>query len=206
MTPDPRPYHSPRRQKESLDTRRCILDAGLELFAANGYAHVTVAEIARHAQVALRTVYTSVGNKPEILGGVIARAAEQSGGAEVVAEIRQAVDSREALRLLARGTRAANEANQAIFDLARSTDGLPEAGKLRREATRLYLELLHEAARHLAALNALPPGTPADEATEILWFCFGFEAWTTTTRDLGYDWDAAEVWLLRQAQRLLQIE
>lgn len=204
MSTEPtRPYHSPRRQQESLETRRSILDAALVALGEKGYAHVTVAEIAAMAGVAVRTVYANVGSKPQILAEVIARAAEQSGGVEAIDAVRRSADAREALRLLARGTRAGNERNQAIFDLARSTAGLPEAPDLRGRLTHLYLELLRDAAAHLDALGALPAGMSTEEAGEILWFCFGIEAWATTTRDLGHGWDAAEEWLVRRASQLL---
>jgi AcrR family transcriptional regulator len=200
-----RPYHSPRRLQGSLETRRGILDAALMALGARGYAQVTVAEIAAMAGVAVRTVYASVGSKPQIIAEVFARAAEQSGGVEVIGAVRRSGDALEVLRLLARGTRGGNERNQAIFDLARSTAGLPEAPDLRGRLTRLYIELLRDAAAHLDALGALPADMSTEEAGEVLWFCFGIEAWTTMTRDLGHGWDTSEEWLLRRASQLLSL-
>ncbi|MCS5735072.1 TetR/AcrR family transcriptional regulator [Herbiconiux daphne] len=204
VTEKTRSYNSPRRLRDSLDTRRSILDSALELLAAKGYAHVTIAEIATHAGVAVRTVYTSVGSKPEILAAVISRAAAYSGGPEVLEQVRRSTKTAEVLQLLASGTRAGNQSNRAIFDLARSTVGEPEADQLRGVATQLYLDLLHQAAMHLDAMGGLPSGMSAKEAGETLWFCFGFEAWGTVTRDLGLGWDEAESWLIRRAQLLLQ--
>lgn len=198
-----RPYHSPTRLRESLRTRQGILDAALALFADQGYADVTVAGIAARAEVAVRTVYTKFGSKAGILAAVIDRAAELSGGTEVVGEVRRTDDAREVLRLLASGTRAANERNQALFDLVRSTASSPEAQDLRRRLTASYIALLREAAERLDALGALRPGLAASEAGEVLWFCFGLDAWTTTTRDLGQGWETAEAWLLRRAEQLL---
>jgi AcrR family transcriptional regulator len=204
MSSEPaRPYHSPRRLRESLRTRQGILDAALALFAEQGYADVTVAGIAARAEVAVRTVYTKFDSKAEILAAVIDRAAELSGGAEVVGEVRRTDDAREVLRLLASGTRAANERNQTLFDLVRSTASSPEARGLRCRLTASYIALLREAAEHLHALDALRPGMSASEAGEVLWFCFGLDAWTTTTRDLGQDWETAQAWLLRRAEQML---
>jgi AcrR family transcriptional regulator len=206
MSTEPtRPYNSPRRLQGSLETRRSILDAALVALGEKGYAHVTVAEIAAIAGVAVRTVYASVGSKPQIVAEVFARAAEQSGGVEAIDAVRRSADAREALRLLARGTRASNERYQAIFDLARSTAGLPEAPDLRGRLTRLYIELLRDAAAHLDALGALPAGMSTEEAGEILWFCFGIEAWTTMTKDLGHSWETSEEWLLRRASQMLSL-
>jgi AcrR family transcriptional regulator len=44
------------RERKKLRTRRTIQRAALELFAANGYRHTTLAEVAEAADVSLRTV------------------------------------------------------------------------------------------------------------------------------------------------------
>ena len=56
-------YRSVARAESARATRTEILRAAGELFAERGYAQTTVAEIAERAQVAINTVYTSVGGK-----------------------------------------------------------------------------------------------------------------------------------------------
>jgi len=45
-------YNSPRRQQAAAATREAIIEAALELFACQGYARTTVAQIAEAARVA----------------------------------------------------------------------------------------------------------------------------------------------------------
>lgn len=68
--PDPvktRRYRSPLREEQAAATRRSVLLAARDLFAAEGYAGTAVAEVARRAGVSVDTVYASVGRKPQLL-------------------------------------------------------------------------------------------------------------------------------------------
>src|ERR671936_3205564 len=62
-----RPYESPRRRAQAEATRRDILDAAQRLFEANGYPATTMAEIAKEADVALKTVYLAFETKNGLL-------------------------------------------------------------------------------------------------------------------------------------------
>lgn len=84
--PDPvktRRYHSPAREAAAQQTRRAVLGAARELFAAHGWAGTAVSEVARRAGVSVDTVYTSVGRKPALLVAVVD--SELAGGGEPVA-------------------------------------------------------------------------------------------------------------------------
>lgn len=200
-----RTYDSTNRSREARETHEQILDAALALFGRSGYAHVTVAEIATRARVSLRTVYGSVGGKAQILAAVIARADAQSGGSETIARARRLSSGTDVLDELAQGTGEANRRNQPIFELVRATSS--ETGSMGdwRRLTAGYRALLQEAADHLHALGQLAPDTSAEDAGDILWFCFGIDAWTTTTRDFELSWPDAQAWLRRRASDLLQI-
>jgi AcrR family transcriptional regulator len=66
-----RPYASSRRQAQARETRRSILDAGLELFVAGGYTATTIQAVAERAGVAFQTVYAVFGSKRELLRQVL---------------------------------------------------------------------------------------------------------------------------------------
>jgi AcrR family transcriptional regulator len=75
-----RRYHSPRRAEQAAVTRNAeqaavtrnaALASARELFVSKGYAATTVADIARHARVAVDTVYATVGRKPALLRDVL---------------------------------------------------------------------------------------------------------------------------------------
>ena len=67
----PRPYHSPRRAERAAATRTAVLRAAHDLFLSEGYAATTVAAVATRAQVAVDTVYATVGRKPALLREVV---------------------------------------------------------------------------------------------------------------------------------------
>jgi AcrR family transcriptional regulator len=65
-----RRYHSPLRAAQAEATRRRIVGAALERFAANGVAGTSINDVARAAGVAPETVYGSFGSKAGLLGEI----------------------------------------------------------------------------------------------------------------------------------------
>lgn len=62
-----RSYDASRRRAAAERTRLTILAAARELFAEGGYGATSVQAVADRAQVALDTVYATVGRKPQLL-------------------------------------------------------------------------------------------------------------------------------------------
>jgi hypothetical protein len=65
------------------------------------------------------------------------------------------------------------------------------------QSTTSYRQALRDVAEHLQDKGLLH--TDVDQATDVLWFCFGFGAWRTLVKECGWSWDDAERWLARQA-------
>lgn len=62
---------TPHRQSQKEATRRRVLEAARELFDTHGYQGTTIREIARHAEVAVGSVFTTFASKGEILSEVM---------------------------------------------------------------------------------------------------------------------------------------
>jgi AcrR family transcriptional regulator len=62
-----RPYSSDLRAEQARRTRWQIVSAASELFQEFGYAGTTIEAVAERAGVSRKTVFTSVGNKVELL-------------------------------------------------------------------------------------------------------------------------------------------
>jgi AcrR family transcriptional regulator len=62
-----RSYQSTLREEQARRTRRAIVSAASALFVENGYVGTTVDAIAERAGVSRKTVFTSVGGKPDAL-------------------------------------------------------------------------------------------------------------------------------------------
>ena len=74
MTADAGPLSSaptPVRQSQKEATRQRVVDAARELFDTHGYQGTTIREIARHAGVAVGSVFTTFASKGEILSEVM---------------------------------------------------------------------------------------------------------------------------------------
>src|SRR3954466_12041919 len=65
------PGAAPARQSQKQATRQRVLAAARELFQTHGYQGTTVREIARHAGVAVGSVFTTFASKGEILSEVM---------------------------------------------------------------------------------------------------------------------------------------
>jgi AcrR family transcriptional regulator len=202
--PDTRPYHSPRRARSAAATRQDVVDAARRLFLDRGYAQVTVADIAREAGTAVKTVYVSAGGKAEILREVVSDAVTASGARETVDRVRALTDGAAILGELGRGTRRGNEEHrEAIAVLYRALPVHESAEALWEQGTSVYRGALRDIADHLAALGVLRDGLDAQRCADLLWLCFGLGAWRTLVEECGWDWDAARRQLTGAAQGML---
>src|SRR4249919_577706 len=65
------PGPTPARQSQKEATRQRVANAARELFDTHGYQGTTIREIARHAGVAVGSVFTTFASKGEILSEVM---------------------------------------------------------------------------------------------------------------------------------------
>ena len=191
------------RDKQARNTREEIVAAASRLFLERGYARTSVAEIAAAAQVAVNTVYTSVGGKPDLMRAIV----ESSTGDEAIAasleEIRHSGDPRETLFALGKGTGEVSRRRWAGLNILldnRFAD--PVVAELAEAAMRVYRERLDSVCDHLIELGGVKPELSRDTVAQIVEFYFGPAAWRSV-RALGWGWEHAENWLAEQACQAL---
>jgi len=68
---DPAALKAPARQSQKEATRQRVIAAARELFDTHGYQGATIRDIARHAGVAVGSVFTTFASKGEILSEVM---------------------------------------------------------------------------------------------------------------------------------------
>jgi len=196
-------YHSPRRQQAAAATREAIIEAALTLFACQGYARTTVAQIAEAARVAANTVYTSVGGKPQLLAAITEGGTGDPDVAETLTAAARTTDPAEVIRLTAAGTRRVNERRaKAVAVLLDSAQADPAAAEMLRVTMRHYRDALGTLARRLEELGAVQP-PDLNRAADIFWYLFGWTSWRTLITDLGWSWDDAEQWLAQRGVEAL---
>jgi len=195
-----RPYQSLRRAQAAADTRTTILATAMRLFLEHGYGGVTVSDIAREAAIAVPTVYASTGGKAAILATLIDQAERDPIVEQTLTAIRETRDPREVVRITAHGTRVDNQRYHDIIQVMVAAATLDETATATLvESDRRYRQALAQTAHRLQNLHALKPGLTLDQATDILWFYLGHQAWHLLVADPQWSWDDAEAWLGVQA-------
>ncbi|WP_433177560.1 TetR/AcrR family transcriptional regulator [Actinoallomurus sp. CA-150999] len=199
----PRTYTSEIRSRHAADTRRVIIKAARELFARQGYARTSVAEVAAAAGVAVNTVYTSVGGKSALILAMTEDSAADAVGADSLERIATLNDPREILRVTAEGTGTVQRRQQktlAILLDNRNAD--PDIAAAADLATRFVQERFGVIAERLIETGGVRPELARTQVEQTLWFYFGFDAWRSV-RGMGWTWPDATQWLATQAAHAL---
>jgi AcrR family transcriptional regulator len=196
-----RPYQSPRRRAQADATRRDILEAAQRRFEGNGYAATTMAEIAKEADVALKTVYLAFQTKSGLLRALWNLLLRGDESDLPVAERRWYLDVLEEsdpehqLRLNASNSAAGKRRISAILEVIRSAAAIDKdvAALWQRIQTdyhanqRAIVERLHERGH-------LNPTLDIEQATDILWTLNHPNTWQLLVVDRGWTPEQYEQW------------
>lgn len=177
-------------------TRRDILQTARQLFARQGYAATSVADIAREAGVAVQTIYARLGSKRGMLMALIDLIDEEAGVGDLVASIRGACTPEDALRAEIRLTRVFQERSGdiigALFAAAAVepdlTAAVAEGQRRHRNGARLTVARLTE-------LGGLRQTLGAEQAAALIAITTTHQAWHELLDAYGLSWDAAETLL-----------
>jgi AcrR family transcriptional regulator len=197
-----RPYRSPRRAEQAAATRRQIVDAARRVLAERGYAGATIAAIAQAANVAVPTIYASVGGKAAILAAFQEHIDDDIGASGALEAVAAAADPTEVVRIAVELTRRIAELFgdiQHILESAAPAD--VDVAAALAEGVRRHRSGLHQIAQRLAELQALPPGLSVDDAGDTLAVLTLWRTWHTMVVDFGWSWQVAEDWVEQTACR-----
>ena len=193
-----------RRAATALETRRLILDAALELFTAQGYGATSVGDVAARAGVAVPTVYTSVGKKPELLRGLLDRLDDMADVPLLAREGMSSTDPAHVLRTGVRITRLfAERCGDIIAAIASAASVEPEMASVYRAGMNRHLAGVQGAVDKLRQLKALQPRLPRDDAVAIFYTITSHTTWAMLVKDHGWTFDQAEAWIINVLQREL---
>ena len=153
-----RRYDATKRKQAAAANRRAILDAALELFSTRGYTATSMAAIAARADVALDTVYASVGRKPELARLLIETAisgttqAVSAEDRDYVQAIRAAPDAGTKIDIYASAMRViAGRLAPVLAILQQAASAAPELTVLWREVSERRATNMHRFVEDLAA-------------------------------------------------------
>ncbi|WP_433184913.1 TetR/AcrR family transcriptional regulator [Actinoallomurus sp. CA-150999] len=195
---------SSRRADYAAQTRQAIIDTARSLYAETGFFATKVDDIAAGARVAPATVYAVCGGKHGLLRTLM----EGWLNAPIIETTYQHVgaldDGEEILRLTAAGTREVREQWGDVMRVVLAT--APHDAHIAESlaaATDSYREGFALTARRLADIGALNDGVDVADATDILWFYFGYSSYFTLVEENRWSLRRAEKWLLDQARAAL---
>jgi AcrR family transcriptional regulator len=196
-----RPYESPRRRAQAEATRRDILDAAQRLFEANGYAATTMADIAKEAGVALKTVYLAFQTKGGLLRTLWNLLLRGDESERPVAERRWYLDvldeqdHERQLRLNARNSAKGKRRISAILEVIRSAAASdPDAAALWQRIQTEYHANQRAIVERLHERGHLRPELDVKQATDILWTINHPNTWQLLVVDRGWTPDQYEQW------------
>lgn len=192
-----KPGTAPNRRAEYAEvTRRAIIAAARELFAQRGYVAAKVDDIAALARVSPATVYAVTGGKQGLLHTLVDEWTEAPEVDAAYQAIETLDDPMALLATIASLTRRMRHDWADVMKIVLATAPLDEeAAQSLRVGTARYRTGHRAAAVKLSDLDALKRDMTVDEATDMLWFFFGYASFFTLTEDNGWSPERAEVWL-----------
>jgi AcrR family transcriptional regulator len=207
-----RPYHSPRRIAAAAATRQAILTAARSEFLRKGYTATTIAGIAEAADVAVDTVYASVGRKPALFRELIETALagrDQDGpvaDGDYLLQLRSAPTAGEKIELYASTIAAIHERLAPLFlALREAATAHPELAELWSQVSDLRVRDMRALTADLLSTGELRPGLSPDEIADILWSMNAAEYYILLVHDRGWTPQRFGQWLAEAWRRLLLI-
>jgi AcrR family transcriptional regulator len=196
-----RRYDSPRRQEQAAATRRAILDAASRLFAEQGYAATTMAQVAAGASVSLKTVYIAFETKSGLLRALwhlLLRGDEEAapvGARDWYQEVLAEPDPEHQLRLNARNARAVKErASQLLAVIRNAAPVDPDIGALWARIATDFRANQRAIVATIADRGALRAGLDVEQAADVLWTLNHPDVWQLLVRERGWTPEAWERW------------
>lgn len=189
-----RGYNSPERLERAQATAREILRAAEALFEQEGYAAVTMKDIARAAGIAPATVYLHFAGKASIVEA-LARAVTDDPDLSVE-RVEGEPSVEEQLRLGASILRRVNERSWLVAEILRAQAGTDaDLQALRTEWQRRHLDAVTRGVDAVAKLGELRAGLDPRLAADILYAVGGTDLYRALVRERGWSAAAYESWL-----------
>jgi AcrR family transcriptional regulator len=195
-----RPYHSPRRQRQAVETRQHILDAARQLLASKGYARMTLEEIAQAAGVSPKTVSAVVGSKTDILVELVSELVNPDSFDThiqlLLNQLRTIQEPVQRVVLVVQVTRRVYESLASEFELLRTAgvvvlelSDLAQQIEARRRQRQAYL------ITDLREQGVLRNDLSLREGIDVLWSLTSYDMYRMLVIKQGWDASRYESWL-----------
>ncbi|WP_320068356.1 TetR/AcrR family transcriptional regulator [Micromonospora sp. RTGN7] len=196
-----RRYDSARRQEQSRQTRRAILEAAGRLFVDPGYAATPLTAVAAEAGVAVQTLYAAFGSKRQLLSQLVdvTLAGDDEPVAlpdrPFVAEIRALAAPRAKLARYARHLAEVNARQaQVMLALVGAATADPDAAEIWRKSVDERRRGMAMFAAELVGTGALRPDLDVEQVADILWLAQDVRNFDWLVRQRGWPLEQYQRW------------
>ena len=191
-----RQYSSDLRNQAADATKGRVLNAAKALFVRHGVDKVTIAQIAKRADVAASTVYALYKSKEGILRGLMSAALFGARFREAQARLEGVTDPIRLISLSAHVARAIYEGESSELGLLRGASAFsPALRKLEQEFEKVRFEMQEERIKLLFAQAKARSGLGPDEARRILWMYTSRDIYRMLVHEGGWTPDRYQQWL-----------
>ncbi|CAK7069304.1 MAG: hypothetical protein DELT_01809 [Desulfovibrio sp.] len=175
--PKSRKYVSPAREQQALATKNRILDAAEKLLLEKGFAAMTVAEVAKLAEVSPQTVYAVFSSKAGIISAAVEdRVTKDKRNIGAIKELHEGADPARVLQIIAQIVCSVYQGDAPTFAAVYGTRMVSrelaelemELGEHRREKQADIAKALFESGKTLPHLSL-------EDVHDILWVFTGRE-------------------------------
>lgn len=196
MTKRSRRYVSHIRSRAADATKTRVLRAARTLFAGRGIERVTIAQIAKRAQVSVSTVFALYKSKEGILRGLIEAALFGQHFQAAIAGLEGESDPVRRIALTAHVARAIYEAESSELGLIRGASAFsPALRNLETELEELRFQMQKERVTLLFAQSKQRKGLTLDEARRIMWMYTSRDVYRLLVHEGGWSPDRYQKWL-----------
>lgn len=192
------------RERHAAQTREAVLDAAYRLFLEHGYTQTTIGQIAKEAGVSVQTIYSSVGNKGELIAQLVDQMDVTAGSRSAWGEIEAAKDAREQLRIGLRVVRTFPEHYGDLLDLLADASGTaPELREHIEAGQARHRGALAQLIKRINKDHGLKKGMTEQRAGAIMAAMTNRSVWQDLHEAHGWSFDEIEEWLADALASLL---
>jgi AcrR family transcriptional regulator len=207
-----RPYRSAVREESARRTRRAVVAAAAELFAARGYTGTSLADVAVAAGVARPTVFAAFGSKAALLRQVLDEALAGDDEPVPVAQrpwFRPVFEASTPAGVLDAyagvctliGGRAAR-----IFEtVRRAADNAPEAAEVWQTLLRNRRAGARMVVKRVLELGPVRQGSDEERAVDVMWILNDPAHYDALVLQCGWTEDAFRAWLSERMRDALLV-
>jgi len=184
-----------RRTRQAEQTRRDIVAAARPLFAQQGYAATSMAQIARGAGVSVQTIYDSVGSKSAIVRQLNDLLDDEGDVGPLASRISTMTDPVELLGIAVAISRNINERCEDLVAAIYSAASVePEMAAVRDESRRRHRAGIGGLSKRLASLGSLRSDIDVETAADVIAGLTDPQVARTFVSEYGWSWERWHGW------------